>query len=247
MEKNLKILLVEDNPGDAFLVKFYLEESIFKTAEFIHAEYLNTALDVLSKNKIDVVLLDLNLPDSKGVETVQQILENGGESVVIVLTGLSDNELGVQTVKLGAQDFLVKGQFDGKVLTSSIRYAFERAQLKQRVRELDENSMQFHETQEIAELGYWKLDLQSKELWMTSYLKELLGLKVQRNYALKNLQNLLDKASAEKLGTSIEEAIEKKKDFSLSIKLKDQEKPAFLIKARYKTDNDALVGVIQKV
>ena len=126
MDKPLNILLIEDNPGDAFLIKFYLEESIFKNARLIHAEFLKTGLDLLSKNAFDIILLDLNLPDSKGIETLQQILDMVVDSVVIVLTGLSDEELGVQTVKMGAQDFLIKGQFDGKVLTSSVRYAFER-------------------------------------------------------------------------------------------------------------------------
>lgn len=244
MENDLKILLVEDNPGDAFLVKFYLEESVFKNAQFIHTEFLDSALDILSKNKIDVVLLDLNLPDSKGVETVQQILDHSG-AVVIVLTGLADNELGVQTVKLGAQDFLVKGQFDGKVLTSSIRYAFERAQLKQRVRELDENKTQFQEAQEIAELGFWVLNTETSELWITNHLKKLLDIKEQPNYQLNHL--LRKFVNKEELEKSINQLIDTYENLDFKVQLKSDKKSEYRFKAKYRTNKKTLAGIVQKL
>lgn len=246
MEQNLKILLVEDNPGDAFLVKFYLEESIFKEAQFIHAEYMKSALDILSKNKIDVVLLDLNLPDSKGLETVEQILAQTTDSVVIVLTGLADNELGVQTVKLGAQDFLVKGQFDGKVLTSSIRYAFERAQLKKRVRELDERIIQYNAVQEIAQIGYWSIDLQTKKLKLTAFSKKLLGIESEQGTGFDNFTSVLDDSSHESFNNSLVEAFETGIDFSLRIKLLANNSD-FLMKSKYQKEENIISGTLQKL
>lgn len=176
---NLNILLIEDNPGDAFLIKFYLEESVLKYARLLHAEYLNTAIDLLQHNEFDVVLLDLNLPDSSGIATLQAILDAAKGSVVIVLTGLNDEELGAETVKLGAQDFLVKGQFDGKVLTSSVRYAFERYQLQKQVmhysNKLSESINQFDNAQQVGDFGYWELNLADGSMHWSKNLFRLLG------------------------------------------------------------------------
>ncbi len=178
---NLNILLIEDNPGDAFLIKFYLEDSVLKFARLLHAEYLKTAVDLLQHNEFDVILLDLNLPDSKGIETLETVLKASQGSVVIVLTGLSDEELGLETVKKGAQDFLVKGQFDGKVLTSSVRYAFERYQLQKQVlqfmQQLNVAEAQFSAAQQLGDFGYWELDQQDKTMLFSSKLFATLGVK----------------------------------------------------------------------
>lgn len=255
MDEALNILLIEDNPGDAFLIKFYLEESIFKNARLIHAEFLKTGLDLLSKNAFDVILLDLNLPDSKGMETLEQVLGAIVDSVVIVLTGLSDEEFGVQTVKKGAQDFLVKGQFDGKVLTSSVRYAFERYQLQKKVDnftdELDENKQQFETAQEIAGLGYFELDLNDKSMHWTSQLYKLLGVTPANNEVnLSNLIKLVDPAQAEALNSQFLSAIEKGQPFTSDFKLKDTQR-TFTCKAKpffnEKKVITKLVGVVQEV
>lgn len=179
---NLNILLIEDNPGDAFLIKFYLEDSVLKYARLLHAEYLKTAVDLLQHNEFDVILLDLNLPDSKGIETLETVLEASQGGVVIVLTGLNDEELGLQTVTKGAQDFLVKGQFDGKVLTSSVRYAFERYQLQKQVlsctQKLSSANEQFDVAQQLADFGYWELNPTNKAMYWSSNLFTILGTNV---------------------------------------------------------------------
>lgn len=148
------------------MIKFYLEDSVLKYARLLHAEYLKTAVDLLQHNEFDVILLDLNLPDSRGIETLETVLEASQGGVVIVLTGLNDEELGLQTVTKGAQDFLIKGQFDGKVLTSSVRYAFERYQLQKQVlnctQKLNNANEQFDAAQQLADFGYWELDPKPK-------------------------------------------------------------------------------------
>ncbi len=113
-EQELKVLLLEDNPGDAFLIKFYLGESSSPVFQVSHAENLKTALDFLGENKYDIIISDMNLPDSFGVDTIKNILSKFPGNLVIVLTGLTDEEVGLETVRYGAQDFLVKGKFDGK-------------------------------------------------------------------------------------------------------------------------------------
>lgn len=176
----LQILLVEDNPGDAFLVKFYLEESVWKQARIIHAEYLKTALDLLSKNAFDVILIDLNLPDSIGIETLNEILKTKGEAVVIVLTGLQDEELGTKAVQLGAHDFLIKGQFDGKVFNSSIKYAFERVRTKHELNEKNKNisrlEFRFNVVQRLNRCGYWRVIRSDMSVFCSDYFLELLQL-----------------------------------------------------------------------
>ena len=222
----MHILLIEDNPGDAFLIKFYLEESIFKDARLIHAEFLNTALDLLSKNEFDVVLLDLNLPDSKGIETLKQVLDACKHSVVIVLTGLADEELGIETVQLGAQDFLVKGQFDGKVFTSSVRYAFERYRLLRQVEQvhdsLDEYQQQFQYAQDLAGFGYWELDLKDNSMFWSDKLYQLLGAeKSEETLELSTFVSAFNK-HAEQLENAFKQAIDGKSDIDLTIEQNGQ-------------------------
>lgn len=223
MNERMNILLVEDNPGDAFLVKFYLEESIFSNAQFIHAEFLGTAIDLISKNDIDVILLDLGLPDSQGIDTLKKILEAATKSVVIVLTGLDNESLGVETVKLGAQDFLVKGQFDGKVLTSSVRYAFERYQLQKQVDnytdKLDESKMQLQCVQELANSGYWQLNLNDKHFYLNDHARKLLGVDTDQAIDLKTMISLADPAEGAQVETAYKQAIEASADIDTTFKL----------------------------
>jgi DNA-binding NtrC family response regulator len=125
----IKILLIEDNPGDVRLVKEMLAEEK-ADFELTHAERLEKGLQYLKKNGYDVVLLDLNLPDSEGFGTFTEIHEKNPEKPVIILTGMDDRELGLDSVKKGAQDYLVKGKFDSILLMRSIAYSIERQKLR---------------------------------------------------------------------------------------------------------------------
>ena len=124
------ILLVEDNPGDARLVEHYLENPSVRTflgeTSLTHVESLPDARDSLEAAAFDVVLLDLGLPGSEGIETVQRVGELDAEIPVIVLTGLDDTAAAVEAIQSGAQDFLPKEDLDGDRLARSLRYAIER-------------------------------------------------------------------------------------------------------------------------
>lgn len=140
----LTLLLVEDNPTDVRLIEEYLIDSQWeqKSAggpEVIHASSLSEGIEAQSE-KIDLVLLDLNLPDSAGIETVQSMLAASETVPLVVLTGMNDQRLGVKAVEEGAQDYLVKDEVSPELLQRTIRYAIERAsqerELRQRNREL---------------------------------------------------------------------------------------------------------------
>ena len=122
-------MLVEDNPDDALLIDAALTETQYGRFKLRHAIRLSEGLDVLSQGEIDVVLLDLSLPDSHGPETFAKVHLESPDVPIIVLTGLNDETVASQAVRQGAQDYLVKNQVDGPLLSRSIRYALERQSL----------------------------------------------------------------------------------------------------------------------
>lgn len=122
------ILLIEDNPGDADLIRLRLVEAN-SDLDVAFADRLSTALDSLTQNEPAVVLLDLNLPDSHGAETFRNVLRKAPGVPVVVLSGQDDEELALKAVHQGVQDYLVKGNFDGKQLARAMRYAMERQAL----------------------------------------------------------------------------------------------------------------------
>ncbi|MGB0983564.1 MAG: response regulator, partial [Saprospiraceae bacterium] len=139
------ILLIEDNPGDARLVEILLEDSDLN-CEITHEETLAAGVKALGQCDFSAVLLDLTLPDSKGFITLENILNAFPEANVIVLTGLSSKEMGIKAVQVGAQDFLVKGDFDSEQLSKSLKYSIERKNVLKKL----------EEAQQIAHIGNWK-------------------------------------------------------------------------------------------
>ncbi len=147
----VKILLIEDNPGDARLVEILLEESDFLDCKIINKQSLTEGIEALNEEDFDIVLLDLTLPDSRGFDTLQRLIQAHPDVNVIVMTGLSDKALGLNAVKVGAQDFLMKGGFDSDLLAKTLRYAIERKGVltklaeSQRAREVAEESARMKE------------------------------------------------------------------------------------------------------
>ena len=123
--KIIEVLLFEDNPGDAGLLEEILEESN-NLYELKVVESLEEGLDALNNVHFDIILLDLGLPDSDGINTLIDVNKISPNTPIIVLTGLNDEELGILAMKRGAQDYLIKKEIDGKLLTRSIRYAIAR-------------------------------------------------------------------------------------------------------------------------
>jgi DNA-binding NtrC family response regulator len=119
------VLLIEDSPGDVGLVRMRLREGN-PDLEISCADRLSTGLAALAVKPPAVVLLDLNLPDSHGAQTFRNVRNQAPRVPVVVLSGVDDEELAVQAVHEGVQDYLVKGAFDSKQLTRALLFAIER-------------------------------------------------------------------------------------------------------------------------
>ncbi|MCC7159440.1 MAG: response regulator, partial [Ignavibacteria bacterium] len=154
----IKILLIEDNPGDARLIQEYLSDLKNVDYSLEIADRLKKGIEILEDEFIDVVLLDLKLPDSEGLNGVEQIFSIAPSIPVIVLTGLNDETTAINAVKLGAQDYLVKDKVDSDLLVRSIKYAIERKRaeedhqklLEQRIRSLSIIEAQENERRRIS-------------------------------------------------------------------------------------------------
>ena len=138
----ITVLTIEDNPGDARLIEEMLKEAKRAQFFFINQTTLSGGLEELLSNKIDIILLDLNLPDCTGLATVSIIHEKVKTIPIIILTGRVDEELAIESLKLGIQDYLVKGTIDPELLEHSILHALGRQQVMQ---ELDSSKVEIQE------------------------------------------------------------------------------------------------------
>jgi len=136
--ENIKVLLVEDNPGDVFLLQEFLKEVTTVVVDLMPVERLSEALNYLANEIFDVILLDLSLPDSRGLETFVSAHHQAKATPIIVLTGLNDETLAIRAMQEGAQDYLVKGQVTGDLLVRSMRYAIERQRADDALRHSEE-------------------------------------------------------------------------------------------------------------
>jgi hypothetical protein len=127
----LTVLLVEDNPDDADALRLCLSEDPGRI-NLLHCETLHEAVERLGTGGIDIVLLDLSLPDSQGRQTVRRAIGAAHNVPIVVLTGLDDERVGSEAVQAGAQDYLVKASFDVHGLVRTIHYAIERHKMRQR-------------------------------------------------------------------------------------------------------------------
>lgn len=123
MKNRIDILIVEDNPGDLELIREMLTEPGAAGFNIESAQKLCEATTRLHGSNIDLVLLDLGLPDSSGIDTFFKLKAAAPEVPAIILTGNTDQETGLAAVQEGAQDYLIKGEIDGKLLARSIRYS----------------------------------------------------------------------------------------------------------------------------
>jgi len=126
----MRVLLIEDDQADAFLVQDMLMESAAGNAVVQHVTRLEDGLHLAAEGEFDIIISDLGLPDSQGMATVKMLASVAKHLPFVVLTGLADHEVGFEAVNAGAQDYLVKGQVTGEMLLRSIRYAIERKRIE---------------------------------------------------------------------------------------------------------------------
>lgn len=124
----IKLLLIEDNPDDVELVQLALQKAKRIKFETTPVEQLGQALPLLYSQQFDAILLDLSLPDCNGLKTLSQVKKAAPHLPIVILSGLSDEGLAIEAVKLGAQDYLIKGQGDHQLIGRALCYAMERKQ-----------------------------------------------------------------------------------------------------------------------
>jgi hypothetical protein len=159
-ERKPCVLLVEDNAGDARLIRESLIDSSNAGFEVENVDRLSSALDRLGDGGIDAVLLDLALPDSQGWATFDSIRAHAPTLPVIVLTGLGDEALALKMVQKGAQDYVAKMELHGGILPRAIRYAIERERADQQIRRFNEN-LEHQVKERTAELGAANRELET--------------------------------------------------------------------------------------
>ncbi len=171
------ILLVEDNPGDARLIRELLVDEIGRAAfDMQVSESLEDALSVLGTVTPDVVFLDLSLPDSFGLETLYRLQSRAPTLPVIVLTGNEDQQLALSAVKAGAQDYLVKNDLAGRLLVKTMKYAQERKAIEASLRV---SEARFRSLADLSSDWYWEQDAQQRLSYLSEGFAEKSGMDAQ--------------------------------------------------------------------
>lgn len=190
------VLLVEDNAKDAYLLNLLLNKTSEMHFDVQRTGCLDGALSTLhSDTPIDVVLLDLNLPDSAGLDTLRAVRQASPDTAIVVQTGIDADELGLEAMTLGAQDYLIKSQIDGTLLARSLRYAIER---QQTVTELRESQRRIRTLFNSAQDAILFVDSERHCVDANPAAIELLGYECQELLTLR-LDELAYKQQASKL------------------------------------------------
>ncbi len=233
-----KVLLIEDNPADARWVELLLAETDLINCKVIRAETLSAGLSALeSDERFDAILCDLTLPDSRGFETLEKLLARFPDQNVIVQTGLSDKEIGLQAIRAGAQDFLVKGGYDADQLGKTLRYAIERRSVLERL----------EETQRLAHIGHWEFNLQNGEFTASNEMFRILGLQPDRR--ILSAENLTAPGGSLHFLKEIHDETMEKGRASRDLEvLTISGKPIFIsVKCSREPDGASLYGILQDI
>jgi len=178
-KNKIPILHLENNKADSNLIQKLLEDSSIRY-DYTNVPSLRQGIEITQQRNISVVLLELNLSDSTGFKTLTNLLEQGPFLPIIVITGTNNEIIGNQSVKAGAQDFLVKGQFDGKLLGRAIRYAIQRHGTQQKLEttahNLSVSEKRYIQAQSLAHFGNFEMDIVSNEMHWTEEIFKILGL-----------------------------------------------------------------------
>ena len=187
----IRLLLIEDNPGDARLVREHLVDGAdSQTFQFEHAGTLASAIALFAEQpKPEIVLLDLSLPDSFGLETLARWQAAAPKLPVIVLTGSDDEALAVAAVREGAQDYLVKGRIDGALLVQAIRYAIERKRVQEDLRQAN-SSLEIRVEERTAEYARSTPRLQSEIAERTLAQRQAADLLQREQVARAEVENV---------------------------------------------------------
>jgi len=169
---DFKLLLVEDNMGDYVLVSEYLR-MVLPGSRLVHNKTLGAAVQSLSKDLYDIILLDLTLPDSNGIDSIKEIVALAMGTPVIVLTGFGDKQFGIDSLKLGVQDYLIKDEVTPAILLKSISYSKER---KKNQLQLEQSEKRFRALIEKSTDGLAVIDEDGNIKEISPSGKQILGI-----------------------------------------------------------------------
>jgi len=165
--------MIEDNAGDVELIKAFLAQDRDAWIAIENVDRLSTALQRLAAENFDVVLLDLGLPDSQGLDTFRRVHARAPHRPIVILTGLDDGPLGYQAVREGAQDFLVKGEMNCRTLVRCLHYALERNRAEQALRN---SELVYQALAESVPMHVFRKDLQGRFTFANKRFCDSLGL-----------------------------------------------------------------------
>lgn len=160
-----RILIVEDNPADARYIEILLMQNDLVQCEIHNEQSLADGMAAMEQHDYSAVLLDLTLPDSRHLETLDRFLDRFPDANVIVMTGSADKNTGVRAVKTGAQDFIVKGNIEADMLGRSVRFSIERSKAGKRL----------EETQRIAGIGNWEFRPEDSHFSFSKEVSKIFG------------------------------------------------------------------------
>jgi CheY-like chemotaxis protein len=179
LKEMLTILVIEDAKADTEMIRIYLEEAKNKY-QLRCAESLSEGFYIIEEHPIDLVLLDLNLPDSNGFNTLRRFIEKAPHVPVVVMTGINDQRKGTESVRAGAQDYLVKGEFESRQLIKAIRYSLERFRLQadaeDRATKASDEKSRLEALQKMASLGDWEMDIVNNTMTWSGELFQIFQL-----------------------------------------------------------------------
>lgn len=172
----IQILLIEDDLDDVLLLKDSLAEAETIKVKLTHAARLSDGLKQIAEQIFDVILLDLNLPDSRGLETLSNLQRSAANIPIVIISGLADDHTTLEAVRHGAQDFLVKGEISGRILARVLRYAIERKQAEDALARSEAHYRQIIET---AQEGIWTIDADNRTTLVNQRLADMLGYTIE--------------------------------------------------------------------
>src|SRR3989339_1749947 len=193
MGEKIRILLIEDNPGDVRLIKEILSPAK-GGFEITAAEKLGDGLKLLSEKSFDLLLLDLGLPDSQGLETLDKARAHAPEIPIVVFTGLADEAVGFNAIHRGAQDYLFKRLIDSSLLVRSLRYAIERKHIERRIIESEERYRNIIET---AMEGVLLINAEAVIIFANNRIAEMFGYTVDELLGKRLSEFMADKTGTE--------------------------------------------------
>ncbi|HWY38401.1 MAG TPA: response regulator [Bacteroidia bacterium] len=258
MEEEIEVLLIEDNRADAHLIYLYLKEAYSGALSFSSADYLAKGLDLLAKKDFDVIIIDLSLPDSSGIDTFKDVYAAASEKPIIVLTGLEDEEVGINTVKLGAQDFLIKGKLSSSTLKRSVDYSIERYKLlkslsentkmlEEKTIDLLKEKIKLAEAQKLAHIGSWEWSVQDNGFTCSEELYHILGLTPGKSdLTYQKLLKLIHPEDREDAIACIEESLKKLQPFDFYCRIKRPDESIRVLHSRGELLLDK-EGKVQKI